>query len=691
MRLAVPLAIVLVLAGCGSPAATPPTPVPHTWNTVDGLRLPARVDGPNVQAALGNGRWQTRFWSGVNLGSTLPGHQPGEVSGSRAIYDRWLAGMGALGVHVVRVYTILRPSFYNALRAYDLAHPGAPIYLIQGVWIPENAYYAKKDMYAPAVISGFEREIWQTETVIQGHAGMPLLHGHASGIYRANVSPWLLAWSLGVEWDPGITWLTDHRHPHMPAFDGRYFASAPGSTATEDWLAMMLDRTATLEAERGWSRPLTFTNWLTADPLHHPYEPIHKEDLVSIDATHIHATGAWPGGFFASYHVYPYYPDFMRLTPSLQHGDPYANYLHQLRAYHGKQAVMVTEFGVPTGIGIEHYGPLGRNQGGHAEVVAGQQDASMLRDIKREGYAGGLVFDWADEWFKFSWNTWDMEQPVGRRQLWVNALTEEEHFGIVAAAPYAPKPADYRTIATSPSSPVRRVQAAHNEEYLYLRIGLATPTAWRTQPLHIGFDIQPQGNRGLPGMPGMDPAADVALTIGPGDHARIEQAQSTDPIKFLYGPPHHYVPFNLAHMRPGSGVWDPTELMLNREYTIPATGQLHPTELADVSHFRFGPFSEPMNLISVGGGGRTLTVRVPYMYLTYADPSSNLVFVPHLDGSIGFRHAGPIGIDVVSSGAQLRTQRYGWPGWNTVRWHERRKAGWSALALAMAQVSASGG
>ena len=86
----------------------------------------------------------------------------------------------------------------------------------------------------------------------------------------------------------------------------------------ESWIASMLDYTAALDAERGWSRPLTFTNWLTLDPLDHPYEPLPEEDLVSVDATHIAATDAWPGGFFASYHAYPYYPDFMRLTPEYQ-------------------------------------------------------------------------------------------------------------------------------------------------------------------------------------------------------------------------------------------------------------------------------------------------------------------------------------------------------------------------------------
>ena len=69
---------------------------------------------------------------------------------------------------------------------------------------------------------------------------------------------------------------------------------------------------ATLEARRGWSRPITFTNWLTVDPLEHPLEPLELEDRVSVDAMHLRATAAWPGGFFASYHAYPYYPDFLR-------------------------------------------------------------------------------------------------------------------------------------------------------------------------------------------------------------------------------------------------------------------------------------------------------------------------------------------------------------------------------------------
>ena len=50
---------------------------------------------------------------------------------------------------------------------------------------------------------------------------------------------------------------------------------------------------------------------------------------------------------------------------------------------------MITEFGVPSSYGIEHTGPLGRDQGALTEAHAGRIDAGMLSQIKQAGMAGG--------------------------------------------------------------------------------------------------------------------------------------------------------------------------------------------------------------------------------------------------------------------------------------------------------------
>jgi hypothetical protein len=292
------------------------------------------------------------------------------------------------------------------------------------------------------VTKGFESEIDYALAVVHGDATLPERPGHASGTYRSDVSGWLLAFSIGVEWDPHAVASTDKLNAGESAYKGRYFTAQTGATPMENWIASMLDHTAAGDAARGWSRPLTFTNWLTLDPLDHKrWEPLESEDLASVDATYIAATKAWPGGFFASYHAYPYYPDFMSLTPSYQtyerpsdgEIDPYAGYLHALRVHHGDQAVAITEFGVPSSLGTAHNGPLGRNQGDHSEQQAMAMNTRMLEDIKEEGYAAGILFEWVDEWFKFTWNTIDLELPSDRRQLWRNDLTNEEFFGVAAS------------------------------------------------------------------------------------------------------------------------------------------------------------------------------------------------------------------------------------------------------------------
>src|SRR5690242_12028825 len=395
-----------------------------------GLRMPARIQGRNLALAY-KGRFANRFWAGVNLGVTVPGRSPGELAPTRADYDRWFDGMKDLGVRVVRVYTVQRPQFYAALAAHNARNPRTPLYFIQGVWIPEEEFIARQDAYPTT--AEFDREIGDAVAVVHGDATLAKRPGHAGGRYRDDVSRWLLAWSPGVEWDPFATKNTDTLHAGTPAFQGRYITASADATPMESWIAARLDHLASLEAARGWSRPLTFTNWLTTDPLRHPEEPTAKEDMVSVDAMHMRATARWPGGFFASYHAYPYYPDFLRLQPSYRNAkDPYEAYLKDLRAHHRNQAVMITEFGVPTGIGSAHLGPLGRDQGDHPEQEAGRMDADMMAAIKRQRMAGGLLFSYTDEWFKRTWNTMDLEKPEDRRPLWQNALTNEEQFGIVA-------------------------------------------------------------------------------------------------------------------------------------------------------------------------------------------------------------------------------------------------------------------
>jgi hypothetical protein len=674
----------------------------------DGLQLPARVNGPGLELSTPAG-FQRRFWPGVNLGSTTPGHQPGEVAATRREYDRWIAGMGDLGVRVVRIYTILRPDFYAALADYNAKHPAAPVYFMQGIWVPgEEDWYAGGDAYAPAVTDTFRAEIEDAVAVVHGQANLPQRPGHAGGQYRADVSRWLLAWSPGIEWDPNAVKATDEKNAGRPPYEGRYIDASDNASPMESWIASMLDHVATLDARYGWSRPMTFTNWLTVDPLGHPEEPLAQEDLVSVDATHLSATAAWPGGFFASYHAYPYYPDFLRLQPNyLSYArardgklDPYAGYLNELRRHHGGQAVMITEFGVPTGNGVAHLGPLGRDQGDHSEQEVGQMDADLLRDIADEGYAGGVLFEWTDEWFKNTWNTQDTDFPRDRRQLWRNVLTNEEQFGVVAAEP-GRKPAvvldgrdrewrhnKSRKLVSASRGPVREIRAVADAAYLHLLVRSDA----RRRPLTIGFDVQPGSNKGLPGTRGAFPQADVAVTLGRGRSATIAQAAWTDPLLNQYGLGLHMIPVDADQLKPGSGVWTRPTLILNRAYTVPSTGERKPVETKDLGTLPWGtgdPSARGFDVRTlVAGTGSVVELRIPWALLGFSDPSSRSVFVAHPDGTFSSRTVKRIQIAAATPGQKLvRARAFPLKSWNSVQWHERRKAGWPTLRSAFSQLS----
>ena len=218
--------------GCGSTAA-PSTSTEGSWaprpDTRLGLSRLAFTDGDKLYLQTAGGR--RSFIAGVNLGSTIPGTLPGQLATRASDYRRWLPQMAALGLRAIRVYTILRPCFYTELAAYNRAHQDAPLYLVQGVWIPEEQFLTGRDLYAPAVRLGFLREIDDAVKAVHGELRRSPRRGTASGTWTADVSPWLYAYSLGVEWDPVATKASDEKNAGAAPYRGRYFSSDATSVA----------------------------------------------------------------------------------------------------------------------------------------------------------------------------------------------------------------------------------------------------------------------------------------------------------------------------------------------------------------------------------------------------------------------------------------------------------------------------
>ncbi|BFU47684.1 hypothetical protein [Krasilnikovia sp. MM14-A1004] len=658
-----PVRIVGLSALAAPPAGSSWAPKPVT---VGGLAALAQA-GARGYAVHTTGGDRT-FLPGVNLGSTTPGFQPGELAITAADYRAWFAAMGQLGVRVVRNYTIHPPAFYTELAAYNTSHPDRPLYLIHGVYLPDESYIEKENLYDPAVTQAFTAELRAASAAVSGNLTRPATPGHASGAWTTDVSRWLAGWIIGVEWDPTATSASDRKNRAAPAHHGRYFTNTGQASPTERWLAARMDELATAEASRGRTEPIAFANWPTADPLHHPAEPLEQEDLVGVDANHVRPTPAWPGGTFASYHAYPYYPDFQRYEfPGRP--DPYAEYLTALRKHHTGMPVVISEFGVPSSIGSAHAGPLGRDQGDHSESEAMRIDADVLRVIRRQGMGGGFVFAWADEWFKKTWNTVDHQIPADRRQLWHDPMTNEQYFGILATDPNGPPDQPVQTLLNDPNGvPARKVTARRDESYLWLTITLADPAPAK---LTIGLDVLPQLT-GSPPPGGLDRRPDTALSLDLA--AQTGQAwirAELDPLQTDWPVPDSARPKTV----PG---WHAYQLITNRPLYVPTLDRVLPVELFDAGKLRYGTLNptEPGadNRSLWVRDGATVTVRVPWALAGFSDPSSLQVLTPH--GREPATATSP-GVTAILSIDHIdqSTQPFTWQPWQRVYHTERLKPG----------------
>jgi hypothetical protein len=680
----VTLAMCLTLAGAaprpvvGSPAfaiagmsaiGSPPSEsswAPEPWIT-RGLRTVATAGRDTFTLHTAGG--DRTFLPGVNLGSTTPGHQPGELSITAARYRSWLAAMGWLGIRVVRLYTIHPPTFYQELARYNAANPDRPLYLMQGVYFPDESYREKQNVYDRSVTVAFQHELRDASDAVAGSLTHRPQRGRASGTWDTDVTPWLAGWIIGAEFEPTAAAASDRRNADRPATHDRYFGNSGGANPTERWLAARINELASRQARRGLSQPIAFINWPTTDPLRHPAEPLPGEDAFQLDANHVEPTPAWPAGTFASYHAYPYYPDFQRREPALTsyryagRPDPYAGYLAALKRHHPTMPTLITEFGVPSSIGSAHPGPLGRSQGDHSEPEAMRVDAELLRLIKDQGLAAGFLFGWVDEWYKATWNT-QKHQFAERRQLWHDPLTNEQHFGVVAMDPAGSPDATIEYLVDAENAwPARRVTARVDESYVRLRIELGSPAP---STLTLGFDVLP-GLTGLPAPESSNGDADTALTLDLG--ARVGQAYIRTELDPL--PLDEAVPATARG--PAVPGWKRYELVVDRALVLPATGEQLPAEIQNAGVLRYGTPDQDSRALWYSDGD-SLLVRVPWALLGYADPSSHRVGVP-AGRTLTTEISPGVGLTVSASGTDQMAGDVTWVNWNRPYYTERLKQG----------------
>lgn len=285
-------------------------------------------------------------------------------------------------------------------------------------------------------IKDVKKDLRDLVNIIHGNAKVEKRVGHAYGTYTRDISKYVIGWILGIESDQSLVEGTRDANKHVTSYSGDYLSCEKVEPYEVFWCEIG-DYALKYEDEKyHMQRPVSYSNWPTADVMKHPNEPLSKEDAISLTVDDLNAQNKFKTGIFASYHVYSYYPNFMFSEESYcsykdESGkiNTYLGYLKDLIA-HNKCPVLIAEFGIPASRGVTHVNPItGFNQGGVSARQHGEMLVSMFKDIKKSKCAGGLVFVWEDEWFKRTWNTMDYTNS-DYRAYWNDVQTSEQHFGL---------------------------------------------------------------------------------------------------------------------------------------------------------------------------------------------------------------------------------------------------------------------
>ncbi len=583
------------------------------------LEVKVRASGRELQMLDKTGSWRPFFVRGVNIGMAMPGKYFTDFPNDVAAYVRWLTRIADMNVNTVRVYTLPPPEFYKALFIHNTEHPDRALYLLQEIWPEENPPH--EDYLAREYRDSYLTEIDYGIDAIYGRANIPERKGRAWGIYTADVSRWLVGWLVGRELESAEVLATDSRNKGA-VYKGTYVSAGKNASPTEVWLAESLDEVAAIETERyGKQHPVAIVSWPTLDPKEHDSEwDVNQgkknrwNDRASITIEHFEVEPAMKAGIFGAYHIYPNYPDFINneLAYSSYTDEQgmlrYGGYLKEFISGITRYPSIVAEFGMANGAGISHYAPDGLHHGGATETKAAKDILRMFSAMKKEGYAGGLVFEWMDEWVKKTWTSEIYMIPYERHVLWHNVVDAEQNYGLMAneVVPPSIPGAVYQGTGA-----IGSVEVAADAAYYHVTVNCNRLPDFSREELLVGLDTY---SREL----GQSrwPVGSLAAQSGLEFVVRISSGGKAD---LLVLPSYNVHTSHYATSKQADGNFERLMVLVNGKVTT-RDGRFIPEQYFDASVLRKGAFDEAGNLWNIEGN--KISIRIPWMRINVSDPSS---------------------------------------------------------------------
>lgn len=677
-----------------------------------------KVQGKEIYMDKGNG-YELFEIRGVNLGSGEPGEWSTDFDIDRETYLRWFQYIKEMGANTIRIYTIQQDIFYRAFYEYNKDNPD-PLYIIHGVWVNDYIQNSHRDAYSEAFYDTFLNDCKTMLDVIHGNKKLSLgrVASAGSGSYLRDISPWVIGYILGVEWEDLTVAYTDDTYAGKEgytSFEGKYMYTSPEASPFEVMLCRVGDKVIEYESERyKVQKPIAFSNWPTTDPFEYPQNV--KDFFMKcayVDVEHIKCRDNFLSGQFASYHVYPYYPDYLQYiddwsqfgiadTSTYYNSDgklnTYRAYLSLLTSHH-TMPVVISEFGVSTGRGMaQKDANTGRNQGNMSEKAQGQALVDCYEDIMASGCAGSCVFSWQDEWFKRTWNTM-YAVDLTRTPYWSDYQTNEQYFGLLSFDPGRERSVCYvdGDISEWSEDDVAAVNGdmslsvKYDEKFLYFLVH-KPQLDFENDTLYIPIDITPKSgsyycrDQALL----LDRAADFLIVLNGKENSRVLVQERYEALRSTYAfEVYDYDTYVLENIPDkDSPAFVPINMILQTATALIYNNNLATAEVFETGKLKYGnadPQSSAFDsLADFMECGEYIEIKLPWQLLNFADPSRMMIHDDYYNGNYGIEYIKieEINIGIAEAGDSERVpfSPVAMKGWgNKVTYHERLKSSYYIL------------
>lgn len=357
---------------------------------------------------------------GLNVVSALPGEFANEESLDESQYLEWLTLIQELGVTVLRLPDLMPRSFYEALLTFNESHE-IPLYVLQGIAFDEVALNDGEDLQQLK-----ESYIHKMKQIIDCLYGGVYPESEKLPLFSRgfDLSPYLLGYSLGMEWESDDLIFSEIMGEANP-YSGTYFETTSDATSVESFLAELMDELVGYESTMYRTQHLvTMMGSNIEETLEFLMQPkteaLRGERVFKniVDLNQIKPTNQLESGFFASYNLYPILSEQLKENVTVL--------LEQLQMTHD-MPVVISEYGIPSAKVV--YEEVSNPLQGINETQQAKALVNIYEVIKKSHLLGGFLSDWQDRWDRTVWTTVD-EIILDRSPYWKNELTHLQSMGL---------------------------------------------------------------------------------------------------------------------------------------------------------------------------------------------------------------------------------------------------------------------